>query len=622
MQMLNKGARIMPNRASKAGHAQKLKPCRVAASEKPSVAVLNDPTSVSDNGLPRSTVVGVLGGGQLGRMMALAAANMGVTFKCLDPSDLPPAAVAAHVVKGHFRDADAITNFATSEGVDVLTTEIEHIDTGAVEAAAKAAGLDVEPTPATIRMIQDKFYQKQYFQKNGVPLAEFRQIKCKGCMESTGQKFGFPFMLKSKRLAYDGKGNAVVKTEADIESAVASLGGYEMDLYAEKWAPFVKELAVMVVRARDGSVKSYPLVETVHKDSICWVTEAPADVPNKVSVAATAVAEKAIACLDGAGIFGVEMFVMADGSVLLNEVAPRPHNSGHYTQNGCITSQFENHVRAILGWPLGDTELMGGSVLMLNLIGEADGEEGTRIAHQRMAAAYKLPGASVHWYGKADVVKGRKIGHINIVAKNREEGRKKLGMLDAAGSDALRQSTVAAALAGLGSEEAGGKPLVGIIMGSDSDLATMKAAAEMLDDFGIALELTVVSAHRTPERMIEYARSAHKRGLKCIIAGAGGAAHLPGMVAALTPLPVIGVPVKPPGYGLDGVDALLSIVQMPKGVPVATVAIGNAANAGLLALRILGTSDPVILDKMVDYQANMKEIVLKKAENGDRLKLS
>ena len=150
-------------------------------------------------------------------------------------------------------------------------------------------------------------------------------------------------------------------------------------------------------------------------------------------------------------------------------------------------------------------------------------------------------------------------------------------------------------------------------MGSDSDLATMKAAAAVLEEFGIPCEITVVSAHRTPERMMEYAKSAHKRGLKAIIAGAGGAAHLPGMVAAMTPLPVIGVPVKPSGAYLDGMDALLSIVQMPKGVPVATVAIGNAANAGLLAARIIATSDEGILQEMVAYQEGMKDMVLGKA---------
>jgi len=574
----------------------------------------NDPTNVSDAGLPRSAVLGVLGGGQLGRMMALAAGNLGVRIKCLDPTPDAPASWAAGHVLGHFRDQEAIQKFVTEGGVSVLTTEIEHIDVDAVEAAAHAAGIECEPTTATIRIIQDKYAQKVHFKAAGVPLPEFREIKCRGCMEATAAQFGLPFMLKAKRLAYDGRGNAVVKTLDDIDRAVNALGGYSQGLYAEKWAPFVKELAVMVVRSRDGSVVSYPVVETIHKDSICYVTEAPAQVPDSALRASKAVAEQAIAAFDGAGIFGVEMFLLADGSVLLNEVAPRPHNSGHYTQDGCATSQFENHVRAVMGWPLGDTSLTVGSSIMLNLLGEADGEQGVKIAHEVMGRAYQVAGANVHWYGKDGMKKGRKVGHINICAPTREEARRRLGLIDPQASAALASSSkaLAAAMPSPGGST-GAKVQVGIIMGSDSDLPTMKAAAQVLDEFGIGCEVSVVSAHRTPERMFEYARTAHKRGIKVIIAGAGGAAHLPGMVAAMTPLPVVGVPVKPAGAHLDGLDALLSIVQMPKGVPVATVAIGNAANAGLLAVRIIGAHDPAVLHAMMEYQDGMRSLVEGKA---------
>ncbi|GFH05534.1 ATP-grasp domain-containing protein [Haematococcus lacustris] len=473
--------------------------------------------------------------------------------------------------------------------------------------------MQMQPHPNTIRVIQDKFAQKQHFAAAGVPLPEFRDIKCRGCMEATARAFGFPFMLKSKRLAYDGKGNAVVRDEAAMDAAVEALGGYAQGLYAEKWAPFVKELAVMVVRSRDGQVVSYPVVETIHKDSICHVTESPAEAPPQALAAAQACAERAIACLQGAGIFGVEMFLLADGSILLNEVAPRPHNSGHYTQDGCQTSQFENHIRAVLGWPLGNTQQLAPCSIMLNLLGEEDGEEGVRRAHDVMARAYLTPGTNVHWYGKDGMKKGRKVGHININGGSRAEARARLAALDPAAAASLTRSShaLAAAQGEAGSQQP--SPQVGIIMGSDSDLATMKAAAQVLAEFDIPCEITVVSAHRTPQRMMDYARSAHTRGLKAIIAGAGGAAHLPGMVAAMTPLPVIGVPVKPAGAYLDGLDALLSIVQMPKGVPVATVAIGNAANAGLLAVRILGAYDPALLEKMIAYQDGMRTMVLDKA---------
>jgi phosphoribosylaminoimidazole carboxylase len=332
------------------------------------------------------------------------------------------------------------------------------------------------------------------------------------------------------------------------------------------------------------------------------------------------------------------MFLLPGGGLLLNEVAPRPHNSGHYTQDGCLTSQFENHVRAVLGWPLGDPSLNCGCSIMLNILGEADGDEGVARAHALMARAYSTRGAKVHWYGKPGMRAARKVGHINVSGASRDEARARLAAVDPAAAaalaktgDALRRSglggsgggggaagraagpaAAAAAAAGGGAAPAGG-PLVGIIMGSDSDLPTMSAAAEVLESFGVPLEISVVSAHRTPERMVEYARSAAGRGLKVIIAGAGGAAHLPGMVAAMTPLPVVGVPVKPAGSHLDGVDALLSIVQMPRGVPVATVAIGNAANAGLLAARIIGAADPELQAAMREYQDGMREVVLKKA---------
>ncbi|KAF6260325.1 AIR carboxylase-domain-containing protein [Scenedesmus sp. NREL 46B-D3] len=562
---------------------------------------------VLDAGLPRTAVVGVLGGGQLGRMLALAAANLGVAVKFLDPQEDAPAAVAARQTVGHFRDAAAISGFAAA--CDVLTVEIEHIDADAMEAAGTDCGVDVEPTPFTLRTIQDKFVQKQHFEAAGVPVAPYQEVADEAGLSAAAGSFGYPFMLKSKRLAYDGRGNYVVRTVDDLPAGVSALGGFSQGLYAEKWAPFVKELAVMVVRSRDGTVKSYPVVETIHKDNICHVTEAPAGVPAVMQAKAKEVAEKAVACLNGAGIFGVEMFLLPDGSLLLNEVAPRPHNSGHYTMDGCVTSQFENHLRAVLGWPLGDTSLSCGSCLMLNMLGEADGDE-----------AYETPGASVHWYDKAGMRKGRKIGHINIVAGSREEGRRRLAALDPAAAASLQRSDEAARRAGVvtaaaGSSSGGGSPSakVGIIMGSDSDLPTMKAAEDVLREFGVPCELSIVSAHRTPERMMDYARSAHKRGLQVIIAGAGGAAHLPGMVAAMTPLPVVGVPVKPAGAYLDGMDALLSIVQMPKGVPVATVAIGNAANAGLLAVRILAGTDAALLEKMLTYQDGMREMVLGKA---------
>ncbi|CEF98955.1 Rudiment single hybrid motif [Ostreococcus tauri] len=547
-----------------------------------------------ETALGRDARVGILGGGQLGRMLGIAASPMGVRLKALDPTENCPASVSSTQVVGSFRDKEAVKAFARE--CDVLTVEIEHIDVEALRELA-AEGVDVQPTPETLATIQDKYAQKVHFSQAGVPLGPFADCPDEAALQKAASEFGFPLMLKSKRLAYDGRGNAVAKTAADLNDAVVKLGGFEQGLYCEKWVPFAKELAVMVVRARDGETRAYPVVETVHEDNICDITTTPAPVPNKVAEAVQEAAKKAIGSFTGAGIFGVELFLLHDGSILLNECAPRPHNSGHYTIEGCACSQYENHLRAILGWPLGDTSLKVGGAVMKNILGDAEGDEAMSRAHRLMGAALEVPGASIHWYEKPDMKAARKMGHITVVGPSAAVATERLDtILRAAKGDHTPAKPA---------------PQVGIIMGSDSDLPTMSAAAEVLESFGIGCEVTVISAHRTPDRMNDYAKSAHTRGIRAIIAGAGGAAHLPGMVAAMTPLPVIGVPV--PLKYLDGMDSLLSIVQMPKGVPVATVAIGNSANAGLIAARIVSAYEPTVLSKMLAYQEDMENVVLNKA---------
>lgn len=249
----------------------------------------------------------------------------------------------------------------------------------------------------------------------------------------------------------------------------------------------------------------------------------------------------------------------------MNEIAPRPHNSGHYTIEACETSQYENHLRAILSLPIGSTTLKVPSAAMLNLLGSSN-DMSELVGFAEFALG--VPGASVHLYGKGECRKGRKMGHITITANSDAELRARLRQLlqrlpgaDAAGSGASDIDLYAPEAPRPGSGFSHKQPLVGVIMGSESDLSVMLPAAHILDRFQIPYELTIVSAHRTPDRLVEYARSASGRGLRVIVAGAGGAAHLPGMVAAMTALPVIGVPVK--GSSLDGVDSLHSIVQMP-----------------------------------------------------------
>lgn len=552
-----------------------------------------------------SRKLGILGGGQLGRMMVEAAHRLNIETVILDGEGAPAKqinALSSHV-NGSFTDEQAVKELATKS--DVLTVEIEHVNTHVLE-EVEMSGKPVYPSPKTIRIIQDKYLQKEYLIQHNIATAPAKAIDSptEDALYAVGNEFGYPFMLKSRTQAYDGRGNFAVMSKDDVPEALRALSN--RPLYAEKWAKFSKELAVMVVRSIDGSVYSYPTVETVHSNNICHVVFAPARVSDSIKYKARLEAEKAIKHFGGAGIFGVEMFLIeGTGEILINEIAPRPHNSGHYTQDACVTSQFEAHVRAVMGLPLpaGFSKMTTPNTysIMLNILGaEQPNEE--LLACKR---ALGIPGAIVHLYGKS-TRKGRKMGHINIVSSSMEDCVAKLAaIMGTSTSGKQDEETEQQELAGTSTH-----PIVSIIMGSDSDLPVMSVGANILKKFNVPFELKIVSAHRTPHRMAQFAEEAASRGVKVIIAGAGGAAHLPGMVAAMTSLPVIGVPVK--GSVLDGVDSLHSIVQMPRGIPVATVAINNSTNAALLAIRILGAFMPEYRSQMDKYMREMEDEVLKK----------
>jgi phosphoribosylaminoimidazole carboxylase len=537
-----------------------------------------------------SRTCGILGGGQLGRMIIEAGNRIGVRVAILDPggSSSPAGQLAELCIEGSFKDASKIRELASVS--DVMTVEIEHVNTEILDLLV-AEGKQVHPRPSTIRMIQDKYLQKVHLAAHNIALPPFMDVPDLGAAREAGLIYGYPYMLKNKKLAYDGKGNAIVKSEEELSTAFEKLGGFE--LYAEKWVLFVKELAVMVVQTQSGTTQCYPVVETIQKDNICHIVIAPAQISQNSINEALNVAKSAISCMPGAGIYGVELFLLPDDTILLNEIAPRPHNSGHYTMEACEIDQFEMHLRAVMNLPCPIPKMKVGVALMLNILGASTNMEETKAV---LVKALGISGAGIHWYGKAESRIGRKMAHLTITGDDFNQLRERVELL------------------GLSKEEHGlvvPGPRIGIIMGSDSDLPTMKDSAEILDYFGVSYELTVISAHRTPTRMYSYAQSAVERGLQVIIAGAGGAAHLPGMVAALTSLPVIGVPIKT--STMNGQDSLYSIVQMPKGIPVATVAIGNAANAGLLAVRILASQDKKISEKMDLYIIKQEEEVLKKA---------
>lgn len=607
-----------------------------------------------------SRKIGVLGAGQLGRMFVEAASRLNVEVHLLDVGSSAPAKQIcnhANHIDGKFSDAEQIS--ALAKQVDVLTIEIEHVDAQQLQRVLNQGLVKhVHPLPSTIRLIQDKYAQKVHLSHHGLPLADYMAVgpderepssssskaQQVAGIEAAGKQYGYPIMIKSRTQAYDGRGNFVVREASQASQAVEALGGGSRGLYAEKWAAFEREVAVMVVRSSSGEVRAYPAVETVHKDSICHSVYAPLrHSDSSVADRAKEIAQKAVATFGGAGVFGVELFLMEDGGLYINEIAPRPHNSGHYTIEAAETSQYENHVRAILGMPLGGTELKVGSTAMVNILGLANSDEDPAAVEKTLAPAVRslsVPGATTHLYGKAGCRKGRKMGHITVVGNSDAQVRQRLqpildaldvateaaksknsklpkelvlaGVVDQPSSQAQDATSSAASAA----DFAHPQPLVGIIMGSDSDLGVMLPAAQILKRFNVPFELTIVSAHRTPDRMREYARSAPSRGLRAIIAGAGGAAHLPGMVAAQTALPVIGVPVK--GSTLDGVDSLHSIVQMPRGIPVASVAINNSTNAALLAVRILAAADSSYLKAMDDYMNEMEAEVMGKVDRLSR----
>lgn len=556
-----------------------------------------------------SRTVGILGGGQLGRMLVEAANRFNVRTIILDAENSPAKQISNSLehITGSFTNPEDIRKIAAK--CDVLTVEIEHVDVPTLKQLQDDyPKLKIYPSPETIGLIQDKYLQKEHLAKHKVQVVESIAVENPTSYEllKVGEKLGYPFMLKSRTFAYDGRGNFVVNNKASIDEALETLSGSK--LYAEKWAPFVKELAVMIVRSVDGRVYAYPVVETIHKDNICHLCYCPARVADSVRLRAAILAENAVKSFPGAGIFGVEMFLLENGELLINEIAPRPHNSGHYTIDACVTSQFESHLRAILDLPMPKSftslATTTTNAIMLNLLGDNNEKNAELRICER---ALQTPGASVYLYGKESRPK-RKVGHINIISSSMKDCQRKLDYITGVNPEPAVKSVVER----MNDNAKATEPLVGIIMGSDSDLPVMADACKSLTKFEVPFEVTIVSAHRTPQRMSKYAIEASSRGVKVIIAGAGGAAHLPGMVAAMTPLPVIGVPVR--GSQLGGVDSLHSIVQMPRGVPVATVAINNSTNAALLAVRMLGTNDNIYFRKMQEFLLKQEEEVLVKAD--------
>ena len=358
--------------------------------------------------------LGIIGGGQLARMTAIAALPLGCEVIVLEKNPFSPAArLSPDSIVGDWSDAETLREFAAR--CNVITLENEFVDAAALEVLERA-GHKVFPSAACIAVTQDKLTQKTALQKAGLAVPKFCAVNSPVEILAAAENFGWPLLLKTRRNGYDGKGNFTLRSEADIALGWQTLGGGKNELMVESFFPFAKELAVIVTRGRDGELAVYPVVETIQRNHVCHIVKAPAEISGEIAARATDMAERAVEAVGGVGSFGVEMFLSANGEIAINELAPRVHNSGHYTIEACDCSQFENHVRAVLGWPLGNPLMLAPVAVMVNLLGAKK----TSGQPRGLENALRLTGARVHIYGKLMSGAGRKMGHITVLESDFE----------------------------------------------------------------------------------------------------------------------------------------------------------------------------------------------------------
>ena len=347
--------------------------------------------------LPPGSIIGILGGGQLGRMLALAAARLGLkTHIYYDERDAPAFDVSAFSTVGSFADEAALREFAAS--VDVVTCEFENVPARALEIAGKKA--PVHPPAKAFAVAQDRLVEKDFMRGLGIQVADYADVQDERSLRDALAHVQLPAILKTRRFGYDGKGQALVRNEMEALAALTELRG--QPALIERLVAFEREISVLVVRGEDGTLKFYDPVENVHENGILAVSRVPAGIHDDCAEEARRIAGKVAEALGHVGVLCVEMFQREEAPrLLVNEIAPRVHNSGHWTIDACLVSQFENHIRAIAGWPLGGTERHSDAV-MTNLIG-ADVERLRELAAEE--------GVAVHLYGKAEARPGRKMGH-------------------------------------------------------------------------------------------------------------------------------------------------------------------------------------------------------------------
>ena len=361
--------------------------------------------------------IGFLGAGQLARMSANTAFDYGMQVAVFSDrtENEPVQFMTPKSWSGSFQKTESMLEFARA--CDVITLENEFIDSAVLAELQEKSGTPIFPSPDSFALIENKLIEKQTFEKAGIPVTPYRLIETEHDLKAFGDDHGWPYLLKSSKGGYDGYGNETVEDLNEARTAFNNLGGDKgHDIIAEAFVDFTHELAVQVARNETGEVV-YPVCETVQKHHICVAVKTPAPVSENVQQRVQELAMKATEAIDGKGIFAYEFFLTKDGKVLLNESAPRPHNSGHYSIEGCVTSQFENHVRAVCGLPHGDTSLVKPAAVMINLLGSHQRRSRVEFAEKAM----REKDGHLHIYGKIQSKPGRKMAHYTLLGDDPDE---------------------------------------------------------------------------------------------------------------------------------------------------------------------------------------------------------
>ena len=355
--------------------------------------------------------LGIVGGGQLGKMMAFEAKRMFMKVTILDPSkDCPASSLADKLIIGNFSDEQKI--YGLSREVDIITYEIELANATALN-NLEESGFLVHPSPKTLSIIQNKYRQKKFLRENRITVPDFELVSSEEQLMRYCSKSGFPILLKACEDSYDGRGNYLIRSENEISKALTHFSGRQC--MVEKFVNFKKEISIMIARNLSGTISYFPIAENIHEDHILKTSIIPARISKETERKAIDLAIMTMKSLKGSGIFGIEMFVDEEDNVLINEIAPRPHNSGHYSIEACSISQFEQHIRAILDYPLLQPILLSNAV-MINILGPNNYTGPYEITG--IDELFAIPGVKIHIYGKLETKPNRKLGHITIVSNN------------------------------------------------------------------------------------------------------------------------------------------------------------------------------------------------------------